>query len=175
MKLLLFIILFLPQTNFAEELLISSRPVKLKAHSIVEDDCLDCHKHKDRAQFPRKDKPIKNHKEISNLHGKIQVSCHNCHDPVNSNHLKSSDLYKADFHNPSPVCSTCHAKVFEDWRRGLHGKRVSPGTDGVREQFHCVDCHDPHSVTFKKMQALPAPKKPKLLIEKHEETKEHSE
>ena len=159
-----------------EELLIGSRPVKLRDHKLPEraDLCTDCHKKKDKAAFPRKGRPSREHGDISNLHGHLQVSCNNCHDQNNSNLLKGTDEFKADFKNPSPVCGTCHAIIFQEWRRGLHGKRTS-GVDGIREQLHCVDCHNNHSVTFKKMEASPAPHKPKFLVEKHEESStEHS-
>ena len=152
-----------------EELLLGSRPVKLIEHNPPHraEQCQNCHMKKEKAVFARKrgDKLVKEHGNISNIHGAREVSCHNCHDPNNSNFLKSTDDYTADWKNPSPVCSNCHAIIFQAWRRGLHGKRTS-GSDGVREQLHCINCHNHHSVKFKKMEALPAPKKPKFLIEK---------
>lgn len=153
----------------SEGLLISSTPIKLKDRKLPDraDKCQDCHRQKSSPVFPRQGRPVKEHGEISNVHGKVQVSCHQCHDPNNSDFLRSgySDEFKSSFKNSSPVCSTCHAAVFQSWREGLHGKRLSAQV-GVREQLHCIDCHEPHSVTFKKMRAIPPPQRPKFLIEK---------
>src|SRR3989344_2745530 len=77
------------------------------------DKCLNCHMRKDRPVLPRTGKPTREHGDISNVHGTKQVSCHNCHDPNNSNFLRSYDRFSADFRNPSTVCATCHATTFE--------------------------------------------------------------
>lgn len=128
------------------------------------DRCHACHVKKEKAVFPRQGRPVKEHGEIPSAHGSKQLSCHNCHDPNNSNYLRSTDEVRSDFRNSSPVCSTCHAIVFKDWLGGLHGKRLITA-DHVRQQLHCIDCHSPHSVTFKKMRAKSPPRKPKFLVE----------
>jgi nitrate/TMAO reductase-like tetraheme cytochrome c subunit len=172
MSLLPILLVFLQCSALGEETtpdyLISNTPIRLLPRKAVPDadQCRDCHQKKSKAVFPRKGRPVKEHGEIPSRHGGKEVSCHNCHDPVNSNLLRITEVPAPTFRDSSPVCSTCHARTFESWRRGLHGKRQS-GSGGVREQLHCIDCHPPHSVTYPKTKALPPPQKPRNLIEVH--------
>ncbi|MGZ3712964.1 MAG: hypothetical protein ACXWQO_20130 [Bdellovibrionota bacterium] len=163
------------KTQFLLFLLFLSAParanepiVHLTEHSPPLEHCEDCHMKKTRTFMQPKKQPQRNHAEKNLQHGKGEIACGSCHDAEHSNRLRSSATAPADFTHPSPVCQQCHVDVFRDWARGMHGKRTG-GWNREKVQSQCIDCHDPHSVKFKKMQAMPAPKKPKFHIEKEAE------
>ena len=123
------------------------------------DECAFCHLAKSRDFMPSVKKNEREHKIISAVHGGVEMSCNTCHDINRSNQLKSTPRFPADFSNSSPVCHTCHAEVFADWTRGVHGKRLG-GWKNTKSQLQCIDCHDAHSVRFKPMESVAKPRKP---------------
>ena len=135
-------------------------------------ECQFCHTKKNRAYMSSKTNPTLEHSEKSARHGKVDMACQSCHNINNSNYLRSSTFAEASFENSSAVCSQCHAREYRDWRRGIHGKRLG-NWNGEKVQFNCIDCHSPHSVNFKKMEAAPHPYEPKFLIHKDEGVSEH--
>lgn len=126
-------------------------------------ECHLCHLKKEKKFMPSAKHPQKEHFDYPLIHGKKEISCHSCHDINNSNYLRSSVSNQASFANTSPVCQQCHAEQYRKWKKNIHGKWGGEWK-GVQIQYHCIDCHDPHSVTFKKMKAVSPPKKPKYQI-----------
>jgi nitrate/TMAO reductase-like tetraheme cytochrome c subunit len=158
--------LLLPASVRAEE---DAKKIVLKEHKAPAEaaNCKNCHFKKSRAFIKPRQDPRLEHNYFNTLHGKGAIACGSCHDGNRQNQLNAP----ASFTNPSPVCKTCHEEIFKDWSEGIHGKRVG-GWNREKTQFHCIDCHSPHSVSFKPMQAEPAPHHPKLLREKNEGGKE---
>ena len=142
--------------------------VRLKEHKVPAENCEDCHMKKNRPFMPSKKEPERNHPGKSLQHGKEEIACGSCHDIRQSNRLRTSKEAPATFAQPSPVCMRCHVEEFRNWSEGIHGKRTG-GWNREKLQSQCVDCHNPHSVPFKKMQANPAPKKPKFHVDKASE------
>ncbi|HLD73422.1 MAG TPA: hypothetical protein VJB34_00775 [Bdellovibrionota bacterium] len=122
--------------------------------------CHLCHLKKFKFFIPKVKSERREHQDISLKHGSLEISCNNCHDVNNSNYLRTESKTQTSFENSSPVCRRCHIEQYSDWLEGLHGRRTG-GWNRNKVQSHCIDCHDPHSVTFKKMKAKPAPKKVK--------------
>lgn len=124
--------------------------------------CQLCHMQKDLKFVPKKRQPERRHEIFSLKHGTQAMSCNHCHDKNNHNFLRATKAFPASFGNPSPVCFRCHSETFKDWRNGIHGKRTGSwrtedGNAAQRRQLQCVACHNPHSVPFKPMMALPPP------------------
>jgi hypothetical protein len=131
------------------------------------DQCQLCHLKKSLQFMPSKHKPSQEHVGYSLSHSNTEISCNACHDANHSNYLKTSPEFPASFSNSSPVCQRCHSDEFKAWSQGIHGKRTG-NWNGDRVQKQCIDCHNPHSVKFKSMKALPAPKKPPTDVDKLE-------
>ena len=125
------------------------RPLAARAN-----ECQLCHiKRVQREIFiPKKNKTQREHSEIIISHGSLKKSCNDCHDVNNSNRL----FAPASFENTSLLCARCHNERYVEWQKGFHGKKVGSWKNNIT--FHCVECHNPHSVSFKPMQSKPAPK-----------------
>lgn len=132
-------------------------------------ECHFCHTSKSRQFIGKKTQTELEHQNKESKHGKIEIKCHSCHDINHSNYLISTLTHPADFENSSAVCQRCHADRYRDWRNGIHGKRVGSWQNQTI-QYHCIDCHDPHSVKFKSMKAYDLRSIPKFLIRKHDES-----
>lgn len=140
--------IFLAEIVFAQDLPVTLKPRDLPPRH---DECHICHIHRSRV-FVKSAKATKfEHAGISPKHGKREISCHSCHDINNHNYLIQSKYLPATFANSSPVCGSCHRERFRDWKKGLHGKRVG-GWALAKVQYNCIDCHNPHSVSFPKME-----------------------
>ena len=142
--------------------------ITLKEHPLPAraNECKLCHMAKQSQFISKKNRTHLEHAQIEAKHGRKILACNYCHDKNNHNLLASRTDFPASFANPSPVCQQCHAEIFRDWKAGIHGKRTGGWTGNERVQFHCIECHDPHSVKFKAMEAKPAPQRPKLGIPK---------
>jgi nitrate/TMAO reductase-like tetraheme cytochrome c subunit len=116
-------------------------------------DCQLCHiKRQNQEVFvPKKNATQKEHFEIQVSHGSLKKSCNDCHDINNSNLLFSP----ATFENTSVLCFRCHIERSAEWQNGVHGKKSGSWKNVTI--YQCIDCHDPHSVSIKKMEAKPAP------------------
>lgn len=125
-------------------------------------ECQNCHQKKSVGDVPKERQPVREHVQIKIKHGEKEMSCNHCHDKANHNHLREGIAFQA----PSKVCFQCHSDVQKSWVLGLHGKRMG-GWQGEREQFHCTECHNSHSVTFPQWKASPPPKRPKYSIPKN--------
>lgn len=162
----IFLILLMMSPVVFSETVLKDRPLPRRSN-----ECHLCHLKKEKRFMPSAKQPNKEHFDYPLTHGKREISCHSCHDVNNSNFLRSSVSNKASFQNSSPVCQQCHAEQYRKWKKNVHGKRAG-SWQGTQIQYHCIDCHDPHSVTFKKMKAVPPPIKPKLFLN-HEEGGHH--
>lgn len=143
--------------------------IKLKEHPLPAraNECQFCHMEKKSKFISKKKQTQIEHLQIESKHGRKILECNFCHDKNNHNFLNSSAEFPSSFANPSPVCQRCHTDKYKDWMAGIHGKRTGGWKAGMeREQFHCIECHDPHSVKFKAVQAKPPPHRPKLGIPK---------
>jgi hypothetical protein len=149
-----------------EQVTLHPRPLPARA-----DECNLCHLSKSLRFMPGKRVTELEHKGYPLEHGRIQMSCNSCHDANRSNFLRAVPMFPATWKNSSPVCQRCHAVVFRDWSHGVHGKRTG-NWNGEKVQNHCIDCHNPHSVTYKPTQVIPAPVRPRLGVDK-EQGEEH--
>jgi len=126
-------------------------------------ECHLCHPAKQKEFIHKKTTTLIEHKSIRVMHGRFEIMCQHCHDVNFYNYLRSTEVGPASFENSSGVCQRCHADRYKDWREGIHGKRVGSWNEGII-QFQCIDCHSPHDVKFKKMEASPAPVKSRFLF-----------
>ncbi|MGZ3650770.1 MAG: hypothetical protein ACXVB9_09300 [Bdellovibrionota bacterium] len=126
-------------------------------------NCKNCHAPKSKLFIKSRKDPQLEHRYFNTHHGKGAIACGSCHDANRQNQLNPP----ATFSNPSPVCARCHVEIYRDWKTGIHGKRLG-GWNLPKTQLNCVDCHDPHSVSFPKMEAMPPPHKPPLHRDKEE-------
>ena len=152
--------LFVAGRCFGEEpiMLPGSTNVVLKERALPprHDQCHLCHIKKKKFFVLQKFETLREHNRVEAAHGDVILSCNNCHDMNRNNYLISPKSPQASFSNTSPVCKRCHAAIYRDWTEGVHGQRI--GEWSVEKvQFHCIDCHDPHSVRFKKMQSVDVP------------------
>ena len=131
--------------------------------------CHLCHLKKSKTFVPKAKQTTREHADRNLQHGNLDISCHSCHDIHNSNYLRSfSQEEPASFENPSPVCIRCHRERYRDWKNGTHGKRVGGWDPKAHIWYNCVDCHNPHSVRFKEMKAVPPPQIPQFGKTKEE-------
>lgn len=157
---LLLLSLLIPWRCFSEGpiRLPGSPNVTLKERALPprHDKCHLCHLKKKEPFEPNKFATQKEHNRVEAIHGDVVLSCHNCHDVNRNNYLLSPRSPQASFSNTSPVCKRCHAAIYRDWTEGIHGHRIG-GWRGEKIQFQCIDCHNPHSVRFKPMNAVDVP------------------
>lgn len=135
---------------------ISKLPMNLHERPLAPraNECQLCHIKRVHQEvfIPQKNKTQREHAEIEISHGSLKMACNDCHDVNNSNKL----FLPATFANTSLLCARCHNERYIDWQKGIHGKKVGNWKNNIT--FQCIDCHNPHSVSFKKMQPKPAPK-----------------
>lgn len=131
------------------------------------DECQNCHMAKNFQKIPDKKKTQLEHNRSEVRHGGKVISCNFCHDRNNHNFLRSSLRTPTSFANTSGVCRQCHPDIYRGWSEGLHGKRVG-GWNLRKTQLHCIDCHNPHNVTFQVMKAAAKPSAPRFGIPKSE-------
>jgi hypothetical protein len=148
--------------NVSAEVLLKPRSQPAKWN-----ECQNCHREKNFEHIQGIKKPKKNHQSIEIVHGSKEMSCSFCHNKNNHNFLFSAQQDN-DFTHTSRVCQTCHSDVYKKWYEGAHGKRIDSWLH--QSQLQCIECHNPHNVTFPKMKADPPPKRPRLLIPKHKES-----
>jgi formate-dependent nitrite reductase cytochrome c552 subunit len=67
------------------------------------------------------------------------------------------------FEESHMVCGQCHGNVYNDWKKGIHGKRTG-SWNGKKEYFLCVHCHDPHSPPFRALKPEPPPVSPEKTL-----------
>lgn len=85
--------------------------------------------------------------------------CLTCHDPVNRDRLRLINGTRVEFEESIQICAQCHAVVYADWQKHIHGKWVGQWKEAEPQKI-CVDCHNPHDPDFEKLVPEPAPKDP---------------
>ncbi|MEO2023983.1 MAG: hypothetical protein ABGX05_19320 [Pirellulaceae bacterium] len=86
--------------------------------------------------------------DATNLqHGRGSIWCLDCHHPDTRNTFVDHLAGEIDFNQPQVLCGKCHGPAYQDWREGLHGKRIGEfASDGKKRWFVCTECHNPHDV-----------------------------
>jgi len=92
------------------------------------------------------------HGSLKIAHGKI--SCLSCHNANDYDSLKLADGSRIEFSDVMSLCGQCHGPQMRDYEHNVHGGMNGYWdlTKGARQKNNCVDCHNPHSPQFPKMQ-----------------------
>lgn len=120
--------------------------------------CSDCHE--DEPTNRRVRELEDDHEDIELAHGDLW--CLHCHDPDDRDRLHLADGRKLGFENSWRLCVQCHGHKRQEWRAGVHGKRVGHWW-GEKEVWTCVTCHRPHGPHFQPIQPEPPPKPPQQI------------
>lgn len=139
---------------FAEKKKIYSVPYPPLSKGIF--PCMNCHDGMERNKKKRVLKDMHQNIKIEN-HG--ERWCYDCHDERNMDRLKLSNGDFVKFEESYKLCGQCHGNVYNDWQRGIHGKRTGYW-NGEKQYLLCVHCHDPHNPRFKSLKPEPAPVRP---------------
>ena len=107
------------------------------------------------------------HSDLPFSHG--TVSCLSCHNSEDYSALKLADNSRLEFTEVMTLCGQCHGPQTKDYHHGAHGGMNGHWdlTRGPREKNNCIDCHNPHSPQFPKMQPTFKPKDRFLEPTKH--------
>ena len=105
-------------------------------------------------------------------HGRGSIWCLDCHNPDIRSTFVDHFGGEIDFNQPQVLCGKCHGSVYQDWRIGLHGKRIGEfASEGKKRWFVCTECHNPHDVQqrdrnsgFAQIEPEAAPRLPKGMI-----------
>lgn len=104
-------------------------------------------------------------RKLTLMHQDIQLKhmpggwCFDCHNPSNRDTLKLFTGQTVSFDQSYLVCGQCHGFIFQEWKHGLHGKRIGMW-NGDKTYYTCINCHWPHEPHFKPIKPFPAPVKP---------------
>ena len=104
-------------------------------------------------------------KDLDEFHGGMSfshgtVSCLSCHNSNDYDSLKLADDSRVEFTDVIMLCAQCHGPQMNDYLHGAHGGMNGHWdlTRGPQMKNNCIDCHDPHSPRFPKMQPTFKPK-----------------
>lgn len=88
------------------------------------------------------------------------VSCLSCHNDGDYDALKLADGSRVEFTEVMTLCAQCHGQQMTAYEHGAHGGMSGHWdlTRGPRLKNNCVDCHNPHTPQFPKMQPTFKPK-----------------
>mgnify|MGYP003948979523 CR=1 FL=1 len=108
------------------------------------------------------------HSSLKIAHGKI--SCLSCHNANDYDSLKLADGSRIEFTDVMSLCGQCHGPQMRDYEHNVHGGMTGHWdlTKGARQKNNCVDCHNPHSPQFPKMQPTFKPRDRFLDSHPHE-------
>ena len=108
------------------------------------------------------------HGSLKIAHGK--VSCLSCHNGNDYDSLKLADGTRIEFTDVMSLCGQCHGPQMRDYEHNVHGGMNGYWdlTKGPRQKNNCVDCHNPHSPQFPKMQPTFKPRDRFLDSNPHE-------
>ncbi|MFQ5466036.1 MAG: cytochrome c3 family protein [Thermodesulfobacteriota bacterium] len=96
-------------------------------------------------------------------HGRGEIWCLDCHNPRNRDTLIDHRGREVSFNQPQKLCGKCHGQIFQDWRDGIHGKRIGEWKrDGKKRWWVCTECHNPHTVQVNRFEPI-APEPPPAL------------
>jgi hypothetical protein len=97
--------------------------------------------------------------DLNEFHGSLAfahgtVSCLSCHNAEDYDALKLADGSRIEFTDVMTLCAQCHGPQTRDYEHGAHGGMNGYWdlTRGPRTRNNCIDCHNPHSPQFPKMQ-----------------------
>ncbi len=109
------------------------------------------------------------HKTLEFNHGKI--SCLSCHNANDYDALKLADGSRVEHVDVMSLCAQCHGQQMKDYEHGAHGgmRGYWDLSRGPREKNNCVDCHNPHSPQFPKMEPTFKPRDRFLNPDEHDE------
>jgi hypothetical protein len=96
-------------------------------------------------------------------HGEPERWCLDCHSTENRDQLVLINSERIDFKDSHRLCGQCHGNIFQDWKAGIHGKRIGYW-DGPKKYFLCTYCHNPHSPRFKPLAPEPPPLRPEKSL-----------
>lgn len=96
------------------------------------------------------------------------VSCLSCHNSNDYDSLKLADNSQVEFSDVMTLCTQCHGPQMNDFMHGAHGGMNGYWdlSRGPQQKNNCVDCHNPHSPQFPKMQPTFKPKDRFLEVHK---------
>ncbi|WP_339909455.1 cytochrome c3 family protein [Symmachiella dynata] len=82
------------------------------------------------------------------------VSCLSCHNDQDYDALKLADGRRVEFTEVMTLCAQCHGPQMIAYQHGAHGGMTGHWdlTRGPQVKNNCIDCHNPHSPQFPKMQ-----------------------
>lgn len=123
--------------------------------------CSDCHEDEptDRTVRALEDE----HDDLELAHGDLW--CLHCHEADDRDSLHLADDRAVDFEASWRLCTQCHGEKLDDWRAGVHGKRVGHWW-GPKQYTTCVSCHAPHSPRFAPIEARPPPVPPDQIAQR---------
>jgi len=124
--------------------------------------CSDCHEPGDDVNTsPRALEDEHDDKRVL-FHGESSLWCLSCHDRDERDHLHNASGDPIPFEQSHKLCGQCHGRMYQEWKRGVHGKRVG-NWQGEKQYFVCVACHNPHSPHFKPLEPMPPPVRPEEI------------
>ena len=160
-----------PEVGIEEDHYLDKSPVRqTKGLDLVKEqwtyDCMSCHRLLEaKWHYDRK---MVEHENIVLNHGNNRL-CLNCHHPKNRNAFSDYDGSEIAEEDVVSLCAKCHGPTYQDWKAGAHGRTNGywDKTKGPQTKLRCIQCHDPHSPKFSKMNALSAPTYPKRAAGSH--------
>jgi hypothetical protein len=89
-----------------------------------------------------------------------ELNCNSCHAKSDRDLLRLADGSKIPFQETMQLCGQCHGPQMRDYRHGAHGGMNGYWdlSRGPRQRNHCVNCHDPHSPAYPKVEPAPPPR-----------------
>jgi hypothetical protein len=87
------------------------------------------------------------HEDIKLHHAEQFRWCLDCHDADNRDMLRLQSGETIGFDVSYRLCGQCHGSKFNDWKKGIHGKRTGDW-NGDKQYLLCAHCHNPHNPTF---------------------------
>ncbi len=101
---------------------------------------------------------VQMHKDINLKHAEWQW-CLTCHNTDERNYLRLITGETIPFEQSYRLCGQCHGQIYNDWKLGIHGRRVGQW-NGKKLYLLCAHCHDPHSPKYRKLMAQDPPRPP---------------
>jgi hypothetical protein len=120
--------------------------------------CSDCHEPGDEVNT-RLRVLEEEHEDKTLVHGESAIWCLDCHDRQERDHLHAASGNPIPFEQSHKLCGQCHGRMYQEWKRGVHGKRIGNWL-GEKRYFVCVACHNPHDPAFHPLEPMPPPLRP---------------
>ncbi len=101
----------------------------------------------------------KSTKDLNEFHGSMvfahgNLSCLSCHNPDDYDTLKLADNTRIEYRDVMTLCAQCHGQQKREFDHGAHGGMTGfwDRSRGPKFKNNCIDCHNPHTPKFPKMQ-----------------------